>query len=171
MKIKKKNLKNVAYITILFIVVLLFLTGYSMAKSITEVMLNYKAEVAEPIIEVRTNPTIDITDSATEGKYTFYVRNYDENGKKSEVNIQYTIEIQDTIEGNLKNTMNYELYKNGKKIELQDQKTNSMELSHQNLQEDTYVLKIKYNKNASSYKKDILDKIQVKVHSQQSKVM
>ena len=169
MKIKKNNLKNITYITILFIVIILLLTGYSLGKSLSSVMLSYKAEIAEPIVEVRSNPAIDITDTSTEGSYTFYVRNYDENGKMSETGIQYTVEIQDTIDERLKSTMNYELYKNGEKIELENQQTHIMELSHQNLQEDTYVLQIKYNKDASRYKIDMLDKIQIKVHSQQAK--
>ena len=169
MKTKNNNLRNITYITILFIVILLLLTGYSLGKSLSTVMLNYKAEIAEPILEVRSNPAIDITDTSTEGSYTFYVRNYNEKGKISETDIQYTIEIQDTINEKLKSTMNYELYKNGEKVELENQKTNIMELSHKNLQEDTYILQIKYNKNASRYQKDMLDKIQIKVHSQQTK--
>ena len=169
MKIEKKNLKNVTYVTILFIVILLLLTGYSMAKCISTVVLNYQVEIAEPIIEVKTNPAIDITDTLAEGSYTFYVRNYDKDGKISEVDIQYTIEIKDTIDENLKSTINYELYKNGQKIELKGQKTNVMKLSHQNLQEDIYVLQIRYDKDASTYNKDILDKIQVNIHSEQPK--
>ena len=169
MKSKKNNLKNITYIIILFIVSLLLLTGYSMGKSLNEILINYHAEIAEPILEVRSNPTIDITDTETEGSYTFYVRNYDKNGKKSDADIQYLIEIQDTIDVKLKDTMSYELYKNGQKIELQEQKTNLMYLSHQSLQEDTYILKIKYNKDASRYEKDMLDKIQIKIHSQQVK--
>lgn len=169
MKTKNNNLKNITYITILFIVILLLLTGYSFGKSLSTVLLSYQAEIAEPIVEVRANPAIDITDTVTEGSYTFYVRNYDENGKISETDIQYTIEIQDTIDEKLKSTMSYELYKNGEMVELQNQKTNVMELSHQSLQEDTYALQIKYNKDASKYQQDMLDKIQIKVHSQQPK--
>lgn len=169
MKLKNSNLKNLTYITIIFIVTILFLTGYSIGKSISTVLINYKAEIAKPIIEVRSNPAIDINDSISEGSYTFYVRNYDENGKISEVNEQYTIEIQDTIDDRLKSTISYELYKNGEKVTLQNQKTEIMELTNKNQQEDTYILKIKYNKNASRYKKDILDKVQIKVHSEQVK--
>lgn len=169
MKLKNNNLKKLTYIIILFIVIILLFTGYSMGKSINEILINYQAEIAQPILEVRSNPSIDITDTETEGSYTFYVRNYDGNGKKSDVDIQYLVEIQDTIDERLKNTMNYELYKNGQKIEIKEQKTNLMEIHHQNLQEDTYVLKIKYNKDASRYKKDMLDKIQIKIHSQQVK--
>lgn len=169
MKLKNNNLKKLTYIIILFIVIILLFTGYSMGKSINEILINYQAEIAQPILEVRSNPSIDITDTETEGSYTFYVRNYDENGKKSDVDIQYLVEIQDTIDERLKNTMNYELYKNGQKIEIKEQKTNLMEIPHQNLQEDTYVLKIKYNKDASRYQKDMLDKIQIKIHSQQVK--
>ena len=56
----------------------------------------------------------------------------------------YTIKIQDTIEEKLKNTIKYELYKNGNKIELQKNETTKMELTNKEQQEDKYQLKIVY---------------------------
>lgn len=164
---KKSNLKNVTYIIILFIVILLLFTGYSIGKSFNQIAIKSKAQIAEPIIEVISNPKVDITNSESEGTYTFYVRNYNKEQKVSETKIQYIISIEDSIEEQLKDTITYELYQNGQKIELQNQKTEKMQLSNESRQQKEYQLKIKYNKEASSYMQDILEKIQIKVHSEQ----
>ena len=119
--------------------------------------------------EVRSDPAVDIIDTKTEGIYNFYIRNYNENGKISDVKVKYMIEIKDNINKKLKNTINYELYKNNQKIEMTNNISNMMEFSNNKMQEDKYQLKIKYNKNASRYMKDILDKIQIKIHSEQVK--
>ena len=164
-----KYLKNLTYITIIFIVIILFLTGASIGKSINSILIKYKGEIGEPILEVRSNPAVDIIDTKTEGTYNFYIRNYNENGKVSDVKVRYMIEIKDNINKKLKSTINYELYKNNKKIEMTNNTSSMMEIPNNKMQEDKYELKIKYNKNASRYMKDILDKIQIKIHSEQVK--
>ncbi len=168
-KIKIRNLKSITYITIIFIVLILFLTGASFGKSINTILIKYKGDIAKPILEVRSDPALDIIDTKTEGIYNFYVRNYDENGKISDVKVKYMLEIKDNIHSKLKNTISYELYKNNQKIEMLNNVTNMMEIPNNKLQEDKYQLKIKYDKNASRYMKDILDKIQIKIHSEQVK--
>ena len=121
-----------------------------------------------PSIFITSNPKINITDEQQEGTYNFYVRNYKNTGKITDVKIIYTIKIQDTIEEKLKNTIKYELYKNGNKIELQKNETTKMELTNKEQQEDKYQLKIVYNKNASNIMQDIMEKIQIQVHSEQA---
>ena len=63
------------------------------------------------------------------------------------------------------------MYKNGTKVELNEQTTNEMQLNNNSLQEDTYILKINYNKDANYVMQDILSNIQIKVHSQQLKTV
>lgn len=141
-----------------------------MAKNISTIILKYNAKIAEPIIEVTSNSEpINITNNSLEGEYIFYIRNYNENKKISDVSLDYTIELLDTIKEESKKYIKYELYKNGDLVELQNQKTNIMRLGNKNLQEDKYVLKIKYDKNASETMEDIWDNINIKVHSQQIK--
>ena len=141
-----------------------------MAKNISTIILKYNAKIAEPIIEVTSNSEpINITNNSLEGEYIFYIRNYNENKKISDVSLDYTIELLDTIKEEPKKYIKYELYKNGDLVELQNQKTNIMRLGNKNLQEDKYVLKIKYDKNASETMEDIWDNINIKVHSQQIK--
>ena len=157
-KNRKNNIKNTTYILVLTTIFILFFTGYSLGKSITQVTIKGNTQIANPIIEVESNPKINITDEQQEGTYNFYVRNYKNTGKITDVKIIYTIKIQDTIEEKLKNTIKYELYKNGNKIEL----------TNKEQQEDKYQLKIVYNKNASNIMQDIMEKIQIQVHSEQT---
>ncbi len=161
------SFKSITYILIMAIIFLLFLTGYSMGKSISQTIINTKGGVATPIFEVISNPKVSITDNNKEGTYIFYVRNYDSKGKISEVKTKYVVEIQDTIDKNLKNTIKLELYKNGQKVDLQNQITEKMDLVNKVKQEDKYELKISYNREFSSFMQDIMEKIQVQVHSEQ----
>ena len=167
-KNRKNNIKNTTYILVLTTIFILFFTGYSLGKSITQVTIKGNTQIANPIIEVESNPKINITDEQQEGTYNFYVRNYKNTGKITDVKIIYTIKIQDTIEEKLKNTIKYELYKNGNKIELQKNETTNMELTNKEQQEDKYQLKIVYNKNSSNIMQDIMEKIQIQVHSEQA---
>ena len=132
-----------------------------------QLSLNGKAEIANPIVEVYSNPKINITDENQQGIYTFFVRNYNEDGKITDVKMRYVIIIQDTIDSKLKDTIKYELYKNGNKIDLKDESTAKMDLVNNKQQEDKYELKIFYDKDASNFMQDIMEKIQIKVHSEQ----
>ena len=165
---RNENLKNLTYIIVLTIIFMLFLTGYSLGKNSGQLFLNGNTEIANPIIEVESNPKINITDENQQGIYKFLVRNYNNEGKITDVKMKYVINIEDTIDEKLKDTIKYELYKNGNKIELQKNETTKMELTNKEQQEDKYQLKIVYNKNASNIMQDIMEKIQIQVHSEQA---
>ena len=86
-KIENKSqgrLKNITYILIIAIIIILFFTGYSIGKGINQIIVKGSTQIAEPIIEIESNPKIDITTNDKEGIYTFYVRNFDEKNKISE---------------------------------------------------------------------------------------
>lgn len=166
-KNKKEQLKQMTYIFILSMVFILFLTGYSIGKSISQTTIKAQGNLAKPIIEVISNSNLKITDSENEGECNFVVRNYDEKGKITEVNLQYTVEIKDKIDEKLKDTVTYELYKNGEKIELQNQTTPAIKLENKKQQEDKYILKVKYDKTKSQEMSNILDTIQIQIHSEQ----
>lgn len=167
---KKSNLKNITYIIILFIILTLFFTGYSIGKNISQATVNAEAKVAEPIIEVEANSEISITQMDKEGKYTFYVRNFNETGKITETKIKYTLQIKDNIEEEMKKSVEYELLKNGKKVELKNQEIQNLELTTLRKQEDRYDLKIKFNGEKVEGLQDIIGKVQVQIHSQQAKM-
>ena len=166
---RNENLKNLTYIIVLTIIFMLFLTGYSLGKNSGQLFLNGNTEIANPIIEVESNPKINITDENQQGIYKFLVRNYNNEGKITDVKMKYVINIEDTIDEKLKDTIKYELYKNGNKIVLNKNSTEKMEMPNNKQQEDIYELKIFYDKVASSFMKDIDEKIQIKIHSEQLK--
>lgn len=166
---RNENLKNLTYIIVLTIIFMLFLTGYSLGKNSGQLFLNGNTEIANPIIEVESNPKINITDENQQGIYKFLVRNYNNEGKMTDVKMKYVINIEDTIDEKLKDTIKYELYKNGNKIVLNKNSTEKMEMPNNKQQEDIYELKIFYDKVASSFMKDIVEKIQIKIHSEQLK--
>ena len=166
---RNENLKNLTYIIVLTIIFMLFLTGYSLGKNSGQLFLNGNTEIANPIIEVESNPKINITDENQQGIHKFLVRNYNNEGKITDVKMKYVINIEDTIDEKLKDTIKYELYKNGNKIVLNKNSTEKMEMPNNKQQEDIYELKIFYDKVASSFMKDIVEKIQIKIHSEQLK--
>ncbi len=166
-KNKNEQAKKITYIIILSIVLILFFTGYSIGKTISQTTIQGKLSLARPIIEVISDSNLKITDIENEGECNFSIRNYDEKGKKTEVNLQYTVEIKDSIDSKLKDTITYELYKNGDKVELQNQISPLMKLTNKSQKEDKYTLKVKYDKTKSTQMNDILEKIQIQVHSEQ----
>ena len=166
---RNENLKNLTYIIVLTIIFMLFLTGYSLGKNSGQLFLNGNTEIANPIIEVESNPKINITDENQQGINKFLERNYNNEGKITDVKMKYVINIEDTIDEKLKDTIKYELYKNGNKIVLNKNSTEKMEMPNNKQQEDIYELKIFYDKVASSFMKDIVEKIQIKIHSEQLK--
>ena len=160
-----KTNRKITIATVIFMILILFLAGYSIGKSITEVIIESKAELAEPILEVKSDPKIDVTATDNIGEYNFTVSNYKE-GRISEVNLRYFLEIKADVDDSIK----FQLYKNNEEIKLEENCTEYMLLEKQKKQEDKYLLKIVYEKQDKQNLQDILEKVQIKVHSQQEKI-
>ena len=154
--------KKIAISTIIFMILVLFIAGCSIGKSITEIILNSKTEIAIPILEVISNPKIDVTASNNIGEYKFNVVNYKDE-KISEVNLRYFIEIKADVDESIE----FHLYKDEKEIPLKNLCSEYMTLKNGIKQEDNYILKIVYNKNNLVNMNDILEKVQIKIHSEQ----
>lgn len=170
-KINKKQEKNqyiskaITIFVIFIIVGLVLFSGYSMAKMVNGVIINGKSDIAEPILVVENNPSIDITSLNNCGTYTFKVKNYNEQNKITEVDLKYYIEIL----SNLDKSINIELYQGDEKIELNNKKTEYIQISKNQKEDREYQIKITYDKNKSNSIEDIMGKIQVKVHTEQVK--
>ena len=80
--------------------------------------------------------------------------------------MQYNIEIISQVE----EAISFKLYKNEQEILLENNKTNNIKLQKENIQEDSYRLEIIYNKAQNKSEKDIIQNVQIKVHSEQLKV-
>lgn len=161
---EQKN-KKIAISTVIFMILVLFIAGCSIGKSITEYVLQSKAEIATPILEVSSNPKINITAVNNIGEYKFKVTNFKED-KISDVNLRYYIEIKANVDDSVK----FLLYKNDQEINLQNLCSEYVTIEKGKKQEDNYTLKIIYDKDKSSNVYDILERIQVKVHSEQEKL-
>ena len=162
------NTKNSMLFTIIFIVFIIFLLlfcGYSMAKSIEEFIIKSKAEIAEPILIVESNPSIDVTALNKSGIYTFKIKNFNEQDKLTQVDLKYYIEIL----SNTDNSINIELFQNENKISLNNNKSEYIKISKDKKEEREYTVKITYDKDKSNTINDIMEKIQVKVHTEQVK--
>lgn len=162
-KLNQNNSKLVTLTLIVFIIILLLFGGYSMAKVVEQVILNSTTAIAEPILLIENDLDLDITESNNYGEYAFKVKNYNEKNKVTEIDLKYYIEIL----SNTDNSVNIELYQNEKKIDLKNNKTDYIQISKDKREEREYKIKITYDKNKSNTIGDIMDKIQVKVHTEQ----
>lgn len=81
------------------------------------------------------------------------------------IDLSYNIEILSPKE----KAISFKLYKDEKEIQLTNNKTENMKLQMENMQEDNYQLEIIYDKTQNYSIKDILQDVQIKVHSEQEK--
>ena len=163
MKQKENNKLMTSFI--LSIIVIIMLCGYSMAKCIDEYIIKGRMKIAEPILEIENDPIINITESQNYGEYIFKIRNYNNKEKITETDLKYYIEISPKLD----NSINLELYQNEDEIKLTDNKTEYIKISKDQKEEREYKIKITYDKNNTVEVGDLLEQIQVKVHTEQEK--
>lgn len=88
------------------------------------------------------------------------MKNYNENEETTDVDMEYQIEILEKT-----NDMEMKIYKDEKEINLIDNQTEKFTLNKEKMQEDNYRLEIKANQNSTA--SEIIQEIQIKVHSEQ----
>ncbi len=166
-KIKKKEFIIIATI---ITIVILFFSGFSMGKAYSRTDINGDTEIANPIIKVEYGNPINITNKNQEGIYEFKVKNYEEtiNLEKNitQVGLNYYIEILNPIDKSIK----IELYKNEEKIEFNGNKTETFYMPKNVEKIDNYKMIITYNKKDNINMIDIIQELQIKVHSEQEKI-
>lgn len=160
----ENKLKILAMIIIPFLVLILWLSGSSLGKSITEYIIQSKTPIAKPIVTVKTDPMIKFTREEQEQTYTFTVKNY-EGESISEVDMKYTIEII----GNDNQLFTISLSKEDNPITLQEQKTEWIALKGEEKEEHHYQLKITDPKKQIQVNPNQQESIQLKVHAEQVK--
>ena len=163
--LSKNNLKVITIVLILLVILILFLTGYSLSKSFSEIKISSVSEINNPVIVVNSNEKIKVTAEKNIGEYRFSVQNYNEN-EINEALLHYMIEI----EANVDESINFELYKDDEKIPLNNNITDYIDIGKDKKEEHNYLLKIIYDKNKSKNIYDIIEKIQIKVHTEQKKI-
>lgn len=149
-------------IVILASAIILLSTHIVYAKYITVDKISGTAGIATPIFIVEGKETTKINEINNIGYYEFSIKNFDEN-KISETGFSYIIEIISKTDESIK----FELYKDESKIALDNLKTKNLSICGNEMEEHKYKLKVIYDKTKGNSGKDILEEVQIKVHSEQ----
>ena len=164
-----KNIKNkkkaIMGIIILTSIIILLSTHIVYAKYITVDKLTSTLSIARPIFIVEGGETTKISEINNIGYYEFSVKNFDENNI-SEIGFLYTIEIL----ANTDDSILFELYNEERQISLEKLKTERLLIGGNEKEEHKYKLKVTYDSSKGIIGKDILEEVQVKVHSEQEKL-
>lgn len=168
MKVENKKILNICLVVILVVLIILlllmFLFGRTLSKYNRSVSSNSIAEIAKPVFVVDGEQNIKI-DGIKDTEYTFSVKNYNLQ-EISDVDMNYTIEIINSSKANLK----FELVRNGTKINLNNNKTEILNLKGIERHTDEYRLIVKYENDATILE-DITGNVQIKVEAVQSEVI
>ena len=135
------------------------------AKYIQYVEVKSSTEIAKPVFIVEGTEQSKINSINNIGYYEFYVRNYNET-EISDIGFNYIIEVVSKQD----KSITFELYKEDENIVLEDLKTEKMYIGANEKLEQKYKLKVIYNKDLNEIGKDILQEVQIKVHSEQEKI-
>ena len=164
-KFKIKNKKKIILLLTSIICIIIFLSSFSIGKSLTNIDAEGTLKIAEPIIEIENGQEVAITSVNNKGYYEFKIKNYDNQGNITNVNIQYYIEILSKLD----ETIDIKIYRENEEIKMNNNKTEIIKLGNTNREEHLYKLEITYDKSKSNSIEDILQSIQIKVYSEQMK--
>lgn len=156
----------IIFLITIFLVILLFISSFSLGKQLTNVDIDTTAQIANPILIVENNPAIDINNKNTKGYYDFKVKNYDELNEINQIPLKYSIEILTKTD----DSISFKLYKDDQEIQLKNNKTDEMIMKSNEKQEENYKLEILYDSGKSVTSENILEQVQIKVHSEQIKL-
>lgn len=148
----------------LIILILLFMYKNSFASFISKITGKTTTEVAKPIFIMENSAKKVLNDENTEIDYYFTVKNYNNEGKRSQNDLKYIIEITPKLDSAIILT----LYKDNTVIPLNNQKTNYIEMKHNSNQTHTYKLHIKYDREKTNATVDIKENIYIKASAVQS---
>ena len=135
-----------------------------MGKGYSKNDINGNTEIAKPIIQVENGSSLEINNQNKEGIYEFKVKNYNDNGEITQVDMEYYIEILDDLSSK---GIEVKLLKDNEEIEINENKTGKYLLTKEGMQEDNYKLELKYDENKNISTEDIFEQLQIKVHSEQ----
>lgn len=161
-----KNKREITIIIIISMVLIFFFSGLSMGKELSKIKIDGIGKIAKPIVEVENGEPIDINNNTREGTYEFKVKNYNQEGERTGVDMEYYVEILTPVNNNFE----FSIYKNEEKIEFIENKTDKFLLSKNSIQEDNYKIELKQKENITTPIKNLVQEIQIKVHSEQKKV-
>ena len=157
--------QSIILTSILTIIIILLSTHIVYAKYVTIDKMSSTLNIAKPIFIVEGKETTKINEINNIGYYEFSIKNFDELNT-SEISFLYTIEIiSDTDE-----SVQFELYNEDIQIPLENLKTKELSIIGNEKIEQKYKLKIIYDNSKGNSGKEILEEVQIKVHSEQEKI-
>lgn len=159
----KSKKRTIVIITTVLIIILLM--PITLAKFNSAQILKNTTQIAEPIFIVEGAEISKINAINNIGYYEFTIKNYNDT-KVSEIGFLYTIEVISEENESVK----FELYKGDEQIKLDNLKTDKLSISENEKTEQKYKLKVTYDKTKGTEGKDILEEVQIKVHSEQAKM-
>lgn len=166
MNIKTKKTIHIILVILLILLVflLMFFFGKAFSKFKKDINSNAIAEIATPIFVVDGTDNIKI-DGITDTVYKFSVKNY-KGTDISEVDMNYVVQIVNNSDADL----DFELLKNGEKLKLTNNKTDSINIKGISRNTDEFELRILYKDNPAVVE-DITGNVQIKVEASQSEVI
>lgn len=147
------------------IIIIFFGIRNTVAKYKSTEEINKTIKIAQPIFKVDGNEKTKINSINNIGYYEFSIRNYNETDV-SETGFLYNIEIISKTDESIE----FQLYKNEQEIKLENLKTEEFSIPGNKKIEQKYKLKVKYDETKGTIGKDILEEIQIKIHSEQAKI-
>ena len=160
----KNKRKVIIIIFVALIILIFFFSGFSIGKEFTKKDIKGNTKVAKPLLEVENGSSLEINNFNKEGVYEFKIKNYNKQGEKTEVDLEYYIEVLNDFENN---GIEINLFRNEQKIDINNNKTEKFILSKDEIKEDNYKLEVLYNEDKNINMEDIISQLQIKVHSEQ----
>ena len=152
----KNKRKVIIIIFVALIILIFFFSGFSIGKEFTKKDIKGNTKVAKPLLEVENGSSLEINNFNKEGVYEFKIKNYNEQGEKTEVLNDFE-----------NNGIEINLFRNEQKIDINNNKTEKFILSKDEIKEDNYKLEVLYNEDKNINMEDIISQLQIKVHSEQ----
>lgn len=164
---KRKIIFAILLVTILLVTILIMLlsTQITYAKYQSLNKEQKTMQIATPIFIVDGGETTKISEINNIGYYEFSIKNFNESNI-SETGFLYTIEIV----SNTDEAIRFELYNEDILIPLEDLKSEELSIIGNEKVEQKYKLKVTYDNTKGDKGKDILEEVQVKVHSEQERI-
>ena len=154
--------KVIVVIILVIFVIILTCSKTSFGKYFSKTNIEIESEITKPILKVEGDTILNINTAKEKQAYIFKVKNYDEENKVTEVDLEYSIEILSKENENIK----FKIYKEDNELNINENKTEKFLLSREKMQEDNYKIEILL-KNISA--QEFVQNIEVKVHAEQKK--
>ena len=161
MKMLKIKTKEIVWILIIVMVMMLFFSGPSIGKGFQETIIQAQADVAEPILDIDGGGPIYITKANQKIVYEFKVKNFNSMEKLNEVNIEYYLEIL----GLTDKRVSIKVFKENEELKLYENKTPNLKLKNSEKQEDNFKIEIEFDENTNI--EEMQQNIEIKIYANQ----